>query len=228
MDREILRQHSDGLIATSACLKGEVNWNLLKGQTDLAVETARELQDIFGEGNFFLELQNHGLDPRLIGQRGEHLDQCPGPRQTPSEQRQRAAVPIHDVSLHGHHSNTPASLDAIANPDPLLGQLDMSIAMTIRDTRMFGPNVEVRRTITCTLGKSSIHIHDDVINRATFVELFGDTYDLSVAVDGPDALLGAFLYRGQQALDPSALTLRSSVADAGLEHPAATVELVSP
>jgi DNA polymerase-3 subunit alpha len=62
MDKEILRQHSDGLIATSACLKGEVNWNLLNGNTDEAVEAARELQEIFGEGNFFLELQNHGLE----------------------------------------------------------------------------------------------------------------------------------------------------------------------
>jgi len=65
IDKEILRQHSEGLIATSACLKGEVSWNLLKGQTDSAVATARELQDIFGEGNFFLEIQNHGIEQEI-------------------------------------------------------------------------------------------------------------------------------------------------------------------
>ncbi len=66
MDRELLRQHSDGLIATSACMKGEVNWNLLNGNTDRAVNTALELQDIFGEGNFYLEIQNHGLEKEQL------------------------------------------------------------------------------------------------------------------------------------------------------------------
>jgi len=66
MDKELLRKYSEGLIATSACLKGEVNWHLLKGETDLAVATARELNDIFGEGNFFLEIQNHGLEKEQL------------------------------------------------------------------------------------------------------------------------------------------------------------------
>jgi DNA polymerase-3 subunit alpha len=62
IDRELLRQHVDGLIGTSACLQGEVNWHLVRGETDQAVAAARELQAIFGEGNFYLEIQNHGLD----------------------------------------------------------------------------------------------------------------------------------------------------------------------
>jgi len=66
VDKELLRAHADGLIATSACLKGEVNWNLLRGDVDQAVATARELYDIFGEGNFFLEIQNHGLEKEIL------------------------------------------------------------------------------------------------------------------------------------------------------------------
>ncbi len=66
IDKELLREHSEGLIATSACLKGEVNWNLLNGKTDAAVLVARELNDIFGEGNFYLEIQNHNIDKELI------------------------------------------------------------------------------------------------------------------------------------------------------------------
>ncbi len=62
IDRELLRLHSEGLIATSACLAGEVNWHLQRGETDAAVATAREFQEIFGPGNFFLEIQNHGLE----------------------------------------------------------------------------------------------------------------------------------------------------------------------
>lgn len=62
MDKEILREHSEGIIATSACLKGEVNWHLLNGDTEGAVAAARELESIFGKGNFFLEIQNHGIE----------------------------------------------------------------------------------------------------------------------------------------------------------------------
>jgi len=66
MDKELLSKHSDGLIALSACLKGEVNWNLLNGNTDAAVTAARELHEIFGDGNFYLEIQNHGIDKELM------------------------------------------------------------------------------------------------------------------------------------------------------------------
>ncbi len=65
IDKEILKEYAEGIIATSACLKGEVNWNLMHGNTDRAVAVARELQDIFGEGNFFLEIQNHGIDKEI-------------------------------------------------------------------------------------------------------------------------------------------------------------------
>ena len=65
IDKELLRKYSEGLIACSACLKGEVNWNLLAGRTEEAVAVAREYQDIFGIGNFYLELQNHGLEKEL-------------------------------------------------------------------------------------------------------------------------------------------------------------------
>lgn len=62
IDKELLREHSEGLFALTACLKGEVNWNLLHSNVDAAVQAALELRDIFGEGNFFLEMQNHGLE----------------------------------------------------------------------------------------------------------------------------------------------------------------------
>ncbi len=61
MDKELLRQHSEGLIALSACLGGEVPQKILRGQPEEALRSALELKDIFGEGNFFLELQDQGL-----------------------------------------------------------------------------------------------------------------------------------------------------------------------
>jgi DNA polymerase-3 subunit alpha len=66
IDKQLLREHSDGLIASSACLKGEVNWHLLRGNTEAAVAAAREYQDIFGPDGFYLEVQNHGLEPEQI------------------------------------------------------------------------------------------------------------------------------------------------------------------
>jgi DNA polymerase-3 subunit alpha len=66
IDKDLLRQHSEGLIGSSACLKGEVNWHLLNGRAEDAVVAARELNDIFGDGNFYLEIQNHGLEKELL------------------------------------------------------------------------------------------------------------------------------------------------------------------
>lgn len=61
MDKELLREHHEGLIALSACLGGEIPQKLLRGQPEEALRSALELQDIFGEGNFYLELQDQGL-----------------------------------------------------------------------------------------------------------------------------------------------------------------------
>jgi Domain of unknown function (DUF4432) len=67
--------------------------------------------------------------------------------------------------LHGTHSNTAAILESIVNPDPARGQLEMSITGLVRTARVFGPNVELRRTITSTLGTPSIHVSDQFTNR---------------------------------------------------------------
>ena len=66
--------------------------------------------------------------------------------------------------LHGPHSNSPASLLAVHNPELQSGNPEMSLEMKIRDTRFHGPVVEVRRKIVCTLGDPSIRIEDEVIN----------------------------------------------------------------
>ena len=61
VDKELLRKHSAGLIAMSACLGGEIPQKIRRGQQQQALEAAIEYRDIFGEGNFFLEIQDHGL-----------------------------------------------------------------------------------------------------------------------------------------------------------------------
>ncbi|MBI3015091.1 MAG: DNA polymerase III subunit alpha [Candidatus Tectomicrobia bacterium] len=62
VDREILAEHSEGLIVFSGCLKGEIPSYLLQGQTERARQTACWFRDVFGPDRFFLELQDHGLE----------------------------------------------------------------------------------------------------------------------------------------------------------------------
>ncbi len=61
LDHEALRACKDGIIALSACLAGEVQTYLLEDNYDKAVNTALLYKDIFGENNFFLEMQDHGI-----------------------------------------------------------------------------------------------------------------------------------------------------------------------
>ncbi len=69
VDMELLETYHEGLIALSACLAGEVQRNLARGFYEEAKETARRYQSCFGEGNFFLELQDHGLaQQQLVNQ----------------------------------------------------------------------------------------------------------------------------------------------------------------
>jgi DNA polymerase-3 subunit alpha len=60
-DRELLNQYHEGLLATTGCPSGEVQTYLRLGQFDEALASAAEFLDIFGAGNFFVELMDHGL-----------------------------------------------------------------------------------------------------------------------------------------------------------------------
>ena len=62
VDHELLAQYSGGLLALSACPKGEVADDLLADRDDEALKTAMMYRDMFGADNYFLEIQNHGLD----------------------------------------------------------------------------------------------------------------------------------------------------------------------
>lgn len=65
VDLDLLEQHHEGLIALSACLGGAVPQRLLHNDYDGAKEYALRLARIFGEGNFYLELQDHGIQEQI-------------------------------------------------------------------------------------------------------------------------------------------------------------------
>jgi DNA polymerase-3 subunit alpha len=66
IDKELLAKHSEGLIATSACLHGELADWILKGDLDKAKASASQYRDIFGEGNFYLELMENGIPEQSL------------------------------------------------------------------------------------------------------------------------------------------------------------------
>src|SRR6202790_5464152 len=73
IDYDLLAKHSKGLIALSACLNGAVTENLVEERPEQAREAAYKMRDIFGKGNFFLEIQDQGLEiekrvnPKIAG-----------------------------------------------------------------------------------------------------------------------------------------------------------------
>jgi DNA polymerase-3 subunit alpha len=61
IDHDLLARHAEGLIGLSACLKGEINERILSRREEEAEATARRYREILGDGNFYLELQDHGI-----------------------------------------------------------------------------------------------------------------------------------------------------------------------
>ncbi|HIX05353.1 MAG TPA: DNA polymerase III subunit alpha [Candidatus Fournierella pullicola] len=62
VDKELLEQHHEGLVCLSACLAGEIPQALLAGDYEKAKTAALYFNDLFGQGNFFIEIQDHGID----------------------------------------------------------------------------------------------------------------------------------------------------------------------
>ncbi|HBL52762.1 MAG TPA: DNA polymerase III subunit alpha, partial [Syntrophaceae bacterium] len=70
VDKELLKQCSEGLIASSACLHGEIASHIVRGNMDEARKAALELRQIFGEDNFYLEIMENGIPDQKIANRG--------------------------------------------------------------------------------------------------------------------------------------------------------------
>lgn len=65
VDHELLSQHSEGLVALSGCLSGEVQQALLRDDFNFALEAAAKMQSIVGGDNYFIEVQNHGIEEEI-------------------------------------------------------------------------------------------------------------------------------------------------------------------
>lgn len=101
----------------------------------------------------------------------------------------------HALGLHGHHSNTPAAVEMLINPDPQRGRSEMLLSLVIRDSRMFGPVLEVRRQIQCRLGVPEIVLYDQITNRGNEKVAHNWLYHVNLGYPLVDA--GAkLIYRG--------------------------------
>lgn len=65
IDYKVLKEHSNGLICLSACLAGHIPQLILQGRMDDATKMALDLEQMFGKGNFYLEIQNHGIPDQI-------------------------------------------------------------------------------------------------------------------------------------------------------------------
>ena len=70
VDKELLKECSEGLIASSACLHGEIASLIIRGNMEEAKEAARTYQEIFGEDNFYLEIMENGIPEQTIANQG--------------------------------------------------------------------------------------------------------------------------------------------------------------
>lgn len=93
---------------------------------------------------------------------------------------------------HGRISNIPAEIISILQPDPLKGEMEMSITGRTRETSIFGPRLELRRTISSRLGQPVIRIKDEVINNgnqtAPHMLLYHFNFGWPLADEGTDIL----------------------------------------
>ena len=69
-----------------------------------------------------------------------------------------------ELGLHGSHSNTAATVESVVQPSPRAGRFEMSVTGVVRYGSLFGPLLELRRTITSTLGVNAIHFVDEFFN----------------------------------------------------------------
>jgi hypothetical protein len=136
------------------------------------------------------------------------------------------------TSLHGRYSNSPAVVETLRNPDPHRGGMEMELGLIVRDTRVFGPVYEIRRTLRCTLGEPEITLEDVVTNRGDTTSPHHWLYHCNLGYPLLDER-ARFIYRGRaeywvvppptgedivQPLSSAAMTRLKRVPSALAEH----------
>lgn len=97
-----------------------------------------------------------------------------------------------DRGIHGNINNIAAEVESIMQPDPANGKMSMSITGVMRESKIFGPSLELRRTVSGSLGQPALFIHDEVTNKGNDVAphmlLYHYNFGWPLADEGSDIL----------------------------------------
>ena len=167
VDKDLLRERSRGLIALSACLQGEVAVALRENDPERAIAAASEYESIFGKGNFFLELHNHGLPEEDIVRDGLR------------EVSRRTGIPLVATNdLHYVHKedaeaqdimtciqmgktvDTPDRLRMIDNPELYLKSADEMAALFPEDGEAIANTVRIAEMVDLHLPLGDLRLPD--------------------------------------------------------------------
>ncbi|WP_053956280.1 DNA polymerase III subunit alpha [Inediibacterium massiliense] len=122
IDLSVLQKYSEGIIALSACLAGEVQQHLLDNNYEEAKKHAKRLQEIFGEDHFYLELQDHGIsEQKIVNEQLIRLSSETGiPLVATNDVHylKKEDAPIHDVLLCIQTAKTLEDEDRMKFPTP--------------------------------------------------------------------------------------------------------------
>lgn len=137
----------------------------------VVIDRAMDIADAFYNGYSLAWLSSAGIvPPQRLSHRGADWLRTFGGGLLTTCGLSHVGGPENDVygerGLHGEISNVPAEIESIIQPDLRLGNTNMSITGRIKQTSIFGPSLELVRTVSGTLGESSVLIHDEVINQA--------------------------------------------------------------
>ncbi len=204
VDKDLLRERSHGLIALSACLQGEVAVAIRENDLDRAVAAAREYEAIFGQGNYFLELHNHGLpeeEPVREGLRavaartGIPLVATNDFHYVHKEDAE--AQDIMTCIQMGKTVDTPDRLRMIDNPELYLKTADEMAALFPDDPEALANTVRIANLVDLQLPLGDLRLpHFPVPDRKT-----PDAYLRALAEDGLRARYGTVTAELRQRLD---------------------------
>ena len=178
---KVINTNQIGGIETYTCNDGAANgsrvawFNTGSGlRFKVAIDRGLDIVEAFYKNSSLAWLSHNGLtSPRpditegvewITNFPGGLLSTCGLSHIGGPEENENGTFPLHD-----RYSNLPAELESVIRPDHLSDSLEMSISGIVRQSRLFGPNLELRRKISCELGSSVIKISDVVTNKGNSV-----------------------------------------------------------
>ena len=203
IDHELLRRHSEGLIGLSACLKGEINERILSRRQEEAEQTARTYREILGEGNFYLELQDHGIPEQkaaneVLRRMSKRLD-IPLVASNDCHYLRREDAFAHEVLLCIGTQSTLADPDRLkyaTHEFYLKGEEEMA-AIFPGDAAALENTLAIAERCDVTIGEGSFHLPEFPVPSGQTV----DSYFESVVREGLDRRLEELRRRDPRILE---------------------------